>query len=110
MSDSWIGFDLDGTLAKYNGWQGNQFIGEPIMPMLNTLLHYLATGQACKIFTARVSSSNLEREAATKAIQNWCLIHLGTIIPITAEKDFQMIDLYDDRCHHVEANTGRILG
>ena len=28
--EGWIGFDLDGTLAKYDGWQGLDHIGEPI--------------------------------------------------------------------------------
>lgn len=110
MSDGWIGFDLDGTLAKYNGWQGEEHIGKPVIPMLNLLIGYLLNSRKVKIFTARVSSMNPNREEARKAIERWCIIHIGQVIPITSEKDFEMLDLYDDRCHHVEANTGRILG
>lgn len=25
--EGWIGFDLDGTLAKYDGWQGKGLLG-----------------------------------------------------------------------------------
>jgi hypothetical protein len=28
----WIGVDLDGTLAHYDGWKGIDHIGEPIKP------------------------------------------------------------------------------
>ena len=34
MSDPWIGVDLDGTLAHYTGWRGEDHIGKPILPML----------------------------------------------------------------------------
>ena len=27
---AWIGVDLDGTLARYDGWKGIEHIGEPI--------------------------------------------------------------------------------
>lgn len=110
MANGWVGFDLDGTLARYDGWQGIDHIGEPILPMLSLIQGYITNGVEVRIFTARVSSQNPDREKALKAIETWCLFHLGTILPVTAEKDFQMIDLYDDRCHHVEINTGRILG
>ena len=26
----WLGVDFDGTLAKYDGWQGHTHLGEPI--------------------------------------------------------------------------------
>lgn len=110
MNNSWIGFDLDGTLAKYNGWQGNDIIGEPIKPMVDLLLDYIAGGTQVRIMTARVSSVNPYASDARNAIETWCIMNLGMVIPITSEKDFGMIDLYDDRCHHVEANTGRIIG
>ena len=28
--EEWVGFDLDGTLAKYDGWKGIDHIGEPV--------------------------------------------------------------------------------
>ena len=33
-SKAWIGTDLDGTLAKYDGWKGWQHIGDPIPKMV----------------------------------------------------------------------------
>jgi len=29
MSKGWVGVDLDGTLAHYDGWKGADHIGEP---------------------------------------------------------------------------------
>ena len=31
---SWIGVDLDGTLAYYDGWVSDDHVGDPIEPML----------------------------------------------------------------------------
>ena len=30
----WVGVDLDGTLAHWDGWKGVEHIGEPIQPMI----------------------------------------------------------------------------
>lgn len=30
----WIGVDLDGTLAEYDGWKGPDEIGAPVEPMV----------------------------------------------------------------------------
>lgn len=105
----WIGFDLDGTLAEYTEWKGPTHIGEPIRPMIELAGKYLREGVNVKIFTARASSNNPERDKSIIAIQKWSVDVFGCILGITAEKDYGMIDLYDDRCHRVECNTGRIL-
>lgn len=39
----WIGVDLDGVLAKYDGAMGNA-IGEPIKPMLAKVQDWVAAG------------------------------------------------------------------
>lgn len=55
MSTSgWIGVDLDGTLAEYNGWQGIDHIGKPIPKMVNRVKKWLSEGVQVKIFTARL--------------------------------------------------------
>ena len=36
---SWIGVDLDGTLARYDGWRGLDRIGEPVPVMLARVRH-----------------------------------------------------------------------
>ena len=51
----WYGFDLDGTLAKYDGWKGIDHIGEPVAPMVDRLRKMHAEGKVVKIMTARVA-------------------------------------------------------
>lgn len=107
--NGWIGFDLDGTLAIYDKWEGPEHIGEPIMPMVELAKKFIGDGYEVKIFTARISSNNPERMKSIDVIMQWSKKVFGRILPMTAEKDYGMIDLYDDRCHRVECNTGRIL-
>lgn len=38
----WIGVDLDGTLAEYNGQLSG--IGDPINPMMNRVKRWLSQG------------------------------------------------------------------
>lgn len=51
----WIGFDLDGTLAKYDGWKGIDNIGEPVKPMVDLIKKLHDEGKVVKILTARVA-------------------------------------------------------
>ena len=106
---SWIGVDLDGTLAKYDGWRGVQHIGEPIEPMLFRVRQWLNDDKEVRIFTARVGPqpSETERLAALAAIEAWSLEHIGQVLPVTATKDYSMHELWDDRAIQVEPNTGR---
>ena len=53
--EGWIGFDLDGTLAKYDGWHGLDHIGEPIEAIVRLAKKFHAEGKRIKILTARVS-------------------------------------------------------
>lgn len=60
---SWIGVDLDGTLAHYEGWEVNHNkIGEPVQPMLRRVIEWLNNHQEVRIFTARISSADLPAE------------------------------------------------
>ena len=123
--EGWIGFDLDGTLAKYDGWKGIDHIGEPVGPMVDLVKKLHAEGKKVKILTARVAprpdeEGNLVEQSimvdpgiqgprrmfARDFIRNWCVDNLGFIPEITHEKDHLMLDLYDDRCHQVIPNTG----
>jgi hypothetical protein len=99
----WIGVDLDGTLAHYDGWRGVEHIGAPVAPMLARVKAWLAEGTTVKIFTARVFGRD---EAALRPIQQWCRDHLGQELEVTCTKDFAMIELWDDRAVQVYANTG----
>ena len=110
----WIGVDLDGTLAYYDQWRGEHHVGEPILPMLDRVKKWLSEGREVRIFTARVASAPGDRADVSpvmiaKSIQNWCELHGLPRLKVTNEKDFQMIELWDDRAVTVGRNTGEIL-
>lgn len=119
--NGWIGVDLDGTLAHYEGFKGANMIGDPIIPMLNRVKKWLEEGKDVRIFTARVWHGELldhpnyasyskryrESNEARKAIIEWCIKHLGRALPVTNEKDYGMVELWDDRAVQIEPNTGR---
>lgn len=111
----WIGVDLDGTLAHYEGWMGAEHIGAPIPAMRERVLRWLAEGREVRIFTARVSHDGthrrlLEAQTAMQHIVDWCKLHLGQALPVTCTKDFAMVELWDDRAVQVIANTGEPVG
>ena len=97
----WVGVDLDGTLAEYNGWKDAHSIGEPIPEMLNRVTAWLANGIEVRIFTARASVPE-----QIPPIQEWCLKHIGIVLTVTNVKDFGMIELWDDRAVRVVSNKG----
>jgi len=100
----WIGVDLDGTLARYDGWKGIEHIGAPIEPIQRLVWELLDAGIEVRIFTAR-----MQNPEALPYIQDWCAVHLGGVLPVTDRKDFSMTYLIDDRTITVEVNTGRFL-
>jgi hypothetical protein len=107
----WIGVDLDRTLAHYDKWEGAGVIGPPIPKMLARVKQWLEDGEEVRIVTARVSSDGtLARDCevleAGMGIQNWCIEHLGVVLPVTCEKDFDMRELWDDRAVQVVPNEG----
>lgn len=105
-TSGWIGVDLDGTLAHYDGWKGETHIGAPIPAMVKRVKAWRAGGIAVKIFTAR---AYMMSDTQRVAIERWCETHLGEVLPITNVKDYAMVELWDDRAVSVEPNTGRIL-
>ena len=57
----WYGFDLDGTLAKYDKWEGIDHIGRPVKQMVDLIKKMHDEGKVVKILTARVAPrSNIE--------------------------------------------------
>lgn len=126
--EGWIGFDLDGTLATYDGWKGIDHIGEAVKPMVELIrkLHY--QGRRVKILTARVAPRKLEdgtvgeqyitvprgdggatKQYAHQYINDWCHFNIGFVPEIVYAKDHLMLDLYDDRVKQVEPNTGVVI-
>lgn len=111
-SRAWIGVDLDGTLAKHDmhgdgTWDGRE-IGPPVPAMVARVKEWLAAGRNVRICTARVSSLHpeAEREDTRVRIEAWCERHLGVALPVTAEKDYFMVELWDDRAVGVLRDTG----
>lgn len=100
--NGWIGVDLDGTLAHYDGWKGPDHIGEPIPEMAGRVQQWLIEGREVRIFTARACVPE-----QVPHVQAWCLKHFSTVIPVTNVKDFGMIELWDDRAVQVIPNTGK---
>ena len=131
----WYGFDLDGTLAKYNGWKGIDHIGDPIAPMVKLIRQMHDEGKIVKIMTARVAPKEnpetkpnpyrtgnwciqepdvqtwaLEGEwTPLEFIQEWCYRSLGFVPEIVYQKDHLMIELYDDRAKQVVPNEGWLV-
>ena len=102
--------DLDGTLAHYDHYRGNGIIGKPIPLMVEKVKEWLSNGISIKILTARASTSNKNRDTEIEAIKKWCIEVFGKEFPVTAEKDFHITKIYDDRAYHVKKNTGMIIG
>lgn len=124
----WYGFDLDGTLAKYDKWEGIDHIGEPVKPMVDLIRKMHDEGKVVKILTARIAPHKLEdgavgesyitipdgeggvtRTYAHQFINDWCHFNLGFIPEIVYQKDHLMLELYDDRVKQVVPNEGLLV-
>jgi len=98
----WIGVDLDGTLATYDGWYGPAHIGEPVEPMLRRVREWLEEGVEVRVFTARASVPEY-----IPYVRDWLKAQGLPELKVTNIKDFGMICLWDDRCVEVLTNEGR---
>lgn len=98
----WIGVDLDGTLAHYDGWRGPEHIGKPVPVMLARVKEWVAQGVTVKIFTARCCIPE-----QVPPIREWLERYSLGGLEVTNVKDFGMIELWDDRCVRVIPNTGQ---
>lgn len=131
----WYGFDLDGTLAKYDGWRGIDHIGEPVKPMVELIKRMHDEGKVVKIMTARIAPKaqpetkpNPYREGnwciespgtqawalkgewtALDFVQEWCYRILGFVPEVVYQKDHLMLELYDDRVKQVVPNEGWLV-
>lgn len=122
---------MDGTASAYCGGGGypwNQF-GPPIEPMMARIRGWIAARQEVRIVTARVfpyihgeNEDVLNRvhqclvtgEYFTvgdmvRCVQAYFCTHVDAMLPVTCAKDYQMIQLWDDRAIQVVPNTGRTL-
>ena len=102
---SWIGVDLDGTLAYHNKFRGLDYIGKPIPIMLYRVKKWIEKGYRVKIVTARASDPQ-----AIPAVEAWLKKQGLEGLEITNEKDYDMVELWDDRAVRVLCNTGNPIG
>ena len=100
----WIGVDLDGTLAHYEGWKGMDNIGDPVPLMLNRVKEWISRGETVKIFTARACIPE-----QIQPVKDWLKKQGLPELEVTNVKDFAMIELWDDRCVRVKMNTGEVI-
>lgn len=117
-NDGWIGVDFDGTLAFYESKQWPA-LGEPIPLMLARVRKWVEEGRDVRIVTARVDGGDAaradghpapaDRDEQTSLIQKWLIKHVGRALPVTCSKDYNMIELWDDRAVQVIPNTGRTI-
>lgn len=98
----WIGVDLDGTLAEYTSWRGIKHIGKPVPLMKRRVDEWIESGLTVKIFTARASVPE-----GIPPIKKWLEKHGFPELEITNQKDFNMLEAWDDRAIQVIANTGK---
>jgi len=104
LSRSWIGVDLDGTLAYYDAGSSSENVGEPVPAMLALVKKMINNDIRVKIFTARATDPE-----QLPIIRKWLKLNNLPELEITNIKDYQMQRLYDDRCVQVERNTGRLI-
>jgi len=97
QGEGWIGVDLDGTMAHYDEFRGDDHVGEPIQPMVEQVRKWIAEGRDVRIFTARKPHP---------AIRKFSYDNFGKVLPITNVKDRHMLALYDDRAVGVKRNKG----
>jgi hypothetical protein len=111
----WIGVDLDGTLAEHK-WDGTLnpnfdplHIGPPIPKMLARVKKWVAQGVEVRILTARANPNGrgyARHQEVVRGIRAWCKLHVGVELEVTNAKDYDMLELWDDRAIQVIENTG----
>ena len=113
MANPWHGVDFDGTLVEYeHGNFRHDVIGTPVPRMVDRVKKWLEAGEEVRIVTARVYAppdNPIQQYQARNAgikIQDWTFQVFGVMLAVTNEKDYDMIDLWDDRARQVIPNTG----
>lgn len=107
--NGWVGFDLDATTAFYTEFEGIDIIGDPIPRTIERINRYLEAGVEVRILTARVATTHgADADKARSAIEAWCEKYIGKKLPVTAEKDSEMLFGFDDRMISIVPNSGEI--
>ena len=104
----WIAVDWDHTLVTTDPADGDhQTAGEPVPEMVARVKEWLAAGKDVRIFTARVSRPDADRQR--RMIEDACRQWFGRELPVTNVKDSHMAELWDDRAVRVARDEGTPL-
>jgi len=102
--NGWMGVDLDGTLAYHDPQRGIDPIGKPIEAMLFRVQQWLEAGVEVRIFTARAAQTEL-----IDPVKKW-LIQAGLPdLAVTNRRDYDLLQIWDDRAIQLETNTAELL-
>lgn len=100
----WIGVDLDGVLAEHEGYMSGG-IGPANKTMLGRVREWVDAGREVRIFTARACDPS-----QIPMVKQWLRAHGLGELAVTNAKDFDMVELWDDRAIRVKRNTGHACG
>ena len=103
MGQGWIGVDLDGTLADTSKPPVLGSIGPPVEKMVARIRKWIEEGIEVRIVTARVAW-NADQVPMIGAYLHAFVTDKDLII--TAFKDYEMLELWDDLAVQVVRNTG----
>lgn len=100
LTEGWVGFDLDGTLAEADFHEPYvpTFIGRPIPSVVALARYVLSLDVTVKVFTARVAPpiDMVEKREVLHAISDWTKEHIGVALTATATKDRGCLAIVDD--------------
>lgn len=99
-----IAVDLDGTLAKYDDWQGIAHIGDAVPGMLRRVKMWIRQGHKVVIFTSRA-----EKQEAVPYVKHWLSQNGLDGLEVTNKKSSQFSEIYDDRARQVVSNKGVLV-
>jgi hypothetical protein len=107
---SYVGVDLDGTLAKHERNTLSE-IGEPIPSIVERVQRMINEGIEVRIFSARCveidgAGNPLFNIEQVRAIEAWCAKHIGKVLKVQYWKDCGMKELWDDRAVQIIPNDG----
>jgi len=103
QGERWIGIDLDGTLALYDGWKGPDHIGKPIPHVAMVFRMLVSKGYLVRIFTTRAAIVN-----QIPPIRKWLRDNQLPEVEVTCIKAIGCIAIIDDKSISVQTNTGQL--
>lgn len=97
-----IAVDLDGTIAKYDDWKGEDVIGDPIEGAVKFVTELRDRGFDVVIFSARAGT-----ELGLNAIWHWLQAHHleKLVVEVTNVKSYRFSVMVDDRAIYLNPQS-----